>query len=728
VSADEERAGALAEAILDLEAERQAEGDAHIDLTDDVLPGVGDQELTLRQALALGGAFTFVVVALLVALDGLASSAFATLAPDMARTIGLSASAMVALSAASGAFVAVGSVPMGWLADRRRRSPIVAWASIVFAVLVLIPGLAATGLTLLLGQLGMGVARANELPVQGSLLADDYPIVTRGRTWASITVAGRVVAALGALLVAGIAALAGGSHGWQWAFVVVAVPGAVVAVLAFRLPEPRRGQYERKDIFGEGVDDEGLEPISREAAFSHLTRIRTIRSSALALAAIGFGLFTVPVLASFFLREHYGLGAVGRAGVAAVGGVAVLITLPLVGRHYDRLYRVDPARAFRLFGIIVLVAAVFTPVQYFMPNPVLFAILGIPTVVALSASLAMVAPILTSVVPYRLRATGLGLGAIYIFFVGSTVGALLAAMLVNAYSARAAVIAILVPATVLGGVLVLRSAKCITDDLATMVGDVREELDEHQRQQDDPERLPALQVSHIDFSYGHVQILFDVALEVRRGEVLALLGTNGAGKTTLLRVISGLGRPSRGVIRLNGRTITYVSPEMRTRLGIHMLPGGKGVFRDMTVRENLEMAVYNHRGDRADMERRIKSSLDLFPELASRSNELASALSGGQQQLLALSRTLACEPEILIIDELSLGLAPIMVERLVTTIEELKAQGMTIIVVEQSLNVAMAIAERAVFIEKGHVRFDGPTAELMEREDLAQAMFLGAED
>ena len=108
----------------------------------------------------------------------------------------------------------------------------------MFAALVLVPGLAATGLTLLLGQLGVGVARANELPVQGSLLADEYPIVTRGRTWASITVAGRVVAALGALLVAGIAALAGGSHGWQWAFVVVAVPAVVVAVLAFRLPEP----------------------------------------------------------------------------------------------------------------------------------------------------------------------------------------------------------------------------------------------------------------------------------------------------------------------------------------------------------------------------------------------------------------------------------------------------------------------------------------------------------
>ena len=127
------------------------------------------------------------------------------------------------------------------------------------------------------------------------------------------------------------------------------------------------------------------------------------------------------------------------------------------------------------------------------------------------------------------------------------------------------------------------------------------------------------------------------------------------------------------------------------------------------------------------MERRIDSALELFPELAPRTGELASALSGGQQQLLALARTLACEPEILIIDELSLGLAPIMVERLVETILRLKHQGMTMIIVEQSLNVATAIAERTVFIEKGQVRYDGPTAELVERSDLARAVFLGAE-
>jgi ABC-type branched-subunit amino acid transport system ATPase component len=433
------------------------------------------------------------------------------------------------------------------------------------------------------------------------------------------------------------------------------------------------------------------------------------------------------VLSNLFLEEEYGLDAFGRGAVATVGGVAVLCTIPFIGRFYDGLYRTDPAKALRLLGLIVMPAALLTPFQYFMPGPVAFAILGIPGAVLLSASFAMVGPILISVVPYRLRGMGSALGAIYVFFIGATGGAVLSALLVNAYGPRTAVIALFVPSTIIGGLLIVRSSMFIKDDLSMIVAEIREELEENERQLADPATVPALQVNHVDFSYGQVQILFDVGFEVRKGEVLALLGTNGAGKSTILRVIAGLGTPSRGVVRLHGRSITYVSPEQRTRLGIHLLPGGKGVFGDMTVRENLEMATFNYRADGNQMQARIDRALELFPELAERPTALASSLSGGQQQLLALARTLACEPDVLMIDELSLGLAPIMVERLVGIVESLKATGMTIVVVEQSLNVAMAISDRAVFLEKGHVRFEGPTKELVERRDLARAVFLGKE-
>ena len=175
------------------------------------------------------------------------------------------------------------------------------------------------------------------------------------------------------------------------------------------------------------------------------------------------------------------------------------------------------------------------------------------------------------------------------------------------------------PSSLVGGLLLLRGSTFIRDDLAMIVNELREELDRARAAAADAENVPALQVSHIDFSYGQVQILFDVCFEVRKGETLALLGTNGAGKSTVLRAIAGLGTPSRGAVRHNGRSITYVSPEQRTRSGILLLPGGKSVFGDMTVRENLEMATWNHRA-RPTTTSNVGStaSLELFPELVGR--------------------------------------------------------------------------------------------------------------
>jgi ABC-type branched-subunit amino acid transport system ATPase component len=236
-----------------------------------------------------------------------------------------------------------------------------------------------------------------------------------------------------------------------------------------------------------------------------------------------------------------------------------------------------------------------------------------------------------------------------------------------------------------------------------------------------------MQLNGIDFSYGHVQVLFGLSLEVQRGEVLALLGTNGAGKSTALRVAAGLETASRGVVRLNGRDITYTTPEQRNRLGIHLLQGGKGVFPQMTVVENLEMGGFVYRSDRADLRRRTDRVLELFPVLQDRRRQRAGSLSGGEQQMLALAIVMLHEPEILMIDELSLGLAPIVVQSLLEVVQGLKTAGVTLIIVEQSLNIAAAIAERAVFMEKGRVRFSGPVRDLMERDDLARAVFLGGQ-
>jgi ABC-type branched-subunit amino acid transport system ATPase component len=214
---------------------------------------------------------------------------------------------------------------------------------------------------------------------------------------------------------------------------------------------------------------------------------------------------------------------------------------------------------------------------------------------------------------------------------------------------------------------------------------------------------------------------------VHRGETLALLGTNGAGKSTILRVISGLEVPERGVVRLNGQNITYVTPEARARLGIIELPGGKGVFPNLTVSQNLAASARLLGRPGPETEQRLRHVYELLPELEPHTDQLAATLSGGQQQMLALARVLLQEPDILLIDELSLGLAPIVVERLLAIVERLKSEGQTMVIVEQSLNVALSIADRAIFLDKGSVRFEGPARDLLERDDLVRAVFFGVE-
>ncbi|NUU23059.1 MAG: MFS transporter [Streptomycetaceae bacterium] len=706
-------AAGLAAGLIDAEAERQerqAAAQREVLFADELLPGVGDERLTLRQGLAAGGSATFVTLTLLAAMDELESATLGVLAPDIRDTFGVSDGVIVFISAASGAFLVLGALPMGWMADRFRRSKVIGWAGIAFSAFVFACGLVANAFLFFLTRFGVGVAKSSTLPVHGSLMADTSPI-----------------GVLSPLAVGGIAALAGGDEGWRWAFLVLGIPSLLVAMWAFRLPEPPRGQHEMKSVLGEVVEDTKPMPISMEAAFSRLLQVRTIKTCVLAFSALGFSLFTAGILQNLWAEDHFGMSTFQRGVWGSVGGASLLIALPFVGPRYDRLYRRDPSRALGLLGYLILPGAVLMPIQWFMPTGWAFMLAGVPAMMLSSITFAMVGPVLGSVVPYRLRGLGSALAAIYVFFVGATGGAVLSGLISDSYNPRVAVLAIGVPATVIGGWMIVRSASFIKNDLSLVVGELREELAERDRQLEDPENIPVLQVKNVDFSYGHVQVLFDVGFDVKRGETLALLGTNGAGKSTILKVVCGLGTPSRGVVRLNGRTITFVAPEQRGRYGVHLLPGGKGVFPDMTVRENLEMAAFRVRKDTANRDRRFGYVLDLFPDLRDRQSQRAGSLSGGQQQMLALAMVLMHDPEVLLIDELSLGLAPVVVQDLLGVIERLKADGLTIIVVEQSLNIALAVADRAVFLEKGQVRFEGPAQELAERDDLARAVFLGRE-
>jgi ABC-type branched-subunit amino acid transport system ATPase component len=281
-------------------------------------------------------------------------------------------------------------------------------------------------------------------------------------------------------------------------------------------------------------------------------------------------------------------------------------------------------------------------------------------------------------------------------------------------------------ASIAGGAAIALAGGWVRRDMAAEAAELIEERDELQRMSDGVD-VPLLQVHHLDFSYGQVQVLFDVSIDVYPGEVLAILGTNGAGKSTLLRVISGLAQPDRGVLRLGHRTITFSDPAARVGLGIVQVAGGKAVFGPLSVRENLVAGAYRYKWDRQRIKRRTAEVVELFPRLGERLDQAAGTLSGGEQQMLAIAKALMLDPKILIVDELSLGLAPMVIQQLLGVVERLKGERMTMVIVEQSVNVALAVADRAIFMEKGQVRFTGPAAELMERDDLVRAVFLGGE-
>jgi ABC-type branched-subunit amino acid transport system ATPase component/ABC-type branched-subunit amino acid transport system permease subunit len=235
-----------------------------------------------------------------------------------------------------------------------------------------------------------------------------------------------------------------------------------------------------------------------------------------------------------------------------------------------------------------------------------------------------------------------------------------------------------------------------------------------------------LDVRAVEAGYGGVPVLAGVDLVVHEGEAVALLGTNGAGKSTLLRAISGLVPVSAGTIACGGDDITGLAPDRVAARGVVQMPGGAGIFPSLTVAENLRVAGWLHRRDDSPTQRARADMAELFPILDTRADERAGDLSGGQQQMLALAMAVLMRPRLLMIDELSLGLAPTVVGDLLRFVDRLRGEGTTLLVVEQSVNIALEISDRAVFLERGRVRFSGPAADLLDRPDLLRSVFLGA--
>ncbi len=655
--------------------------------------------------------------------DELDRVALAVLAPDLQRSLGISDAALGAVAGAAGVFLVLGAVPLGMAADRHRRTTVGGLSTIAWAVIVFATSFVGNAFTLFWARMGTGLGQSNLLPVQNALASDAYPPSVRGRVFGLLGSASPLGRAVGPLVVGGVAAVAGGDDGWRWAFRVIAVPSLLLGLALLFQREPRRGRFER-EANPELVDDGDAPPVSFAAAFDRLRAIQTFHHVLLGVGALGFALFSVPIFLNLQLDERFGLSAFARGGVLAVAQLPALVALPLFSRRYDRVFRSSPPVAVRLLAALIASYGPLIALATWMPT---IALLGATLAVATTATActaAMLPVLMSAVIPFRLRSQGFAIVGIYIFLGGGFLGAVLTGWLADAWGESWAITLVAVPASLLGGWLLSRGARHIVGDVHLVVEELEEEAAERRRLGAGAD-LPAIQVRGLDFSYGQVQVLFDVGLDVRRGETLALLGTNGAGKSTLLRCLSGLGTPSRGVVRLHGTTMTFADPARRVDRGVVLLPGGKAVFPDLSVHDNLRLGAFALRDDRRRVDERIEAVVELFPELAARLDVPAGDLSGGQQQMVALAKALLLEPDVLLIDELSLGLAPVVVASLLEILEALKAEGQTMVLVEQSVNVALSIADRAVFMERGTVCFEGPAEELRHRDDLLRAVFLG---
>lgn len=229
-----------------------------------------------------------------------------------------------------------------------------------------------------------------------------------------------------------------------------------------------------------------------------------------------------------------------------------------------------------------------------------------------------------------------------------------------------------------------------------------------------------LQVEDLHVSYGPVPAVRGVDLEIGRGEAVAILGRNGAGKTTTLRALAGLMVPTTGTIRLAGKDVTRVPAERRVALGVALVPEGRGVFPSLTVRENLRMGAFHRRLGQRALKAATASVTERFPRLAERLDQRAGSLSGGEQQMLAVARGMMGDPQLLLVDEPSLGLAPIIVEQLYELFDGLRSDGITLLVVEQYVEVALGLADRAYVLDKGRVALAGTAAELAASPELVE--------
>jgi ABC-type branched-subunit amino acid transport system ATPase component len=511
---------------------------------------------------------------------------------------------------------------------------------------------------------------------------------------------------------------------WTKALETAGVIGVVVVLVGAVALRPN-GTYSGAD---EDVAADAPEPANDAAESLPWKEILRAWRATPTLVGIGaallvLGLLLVPfdALFSIYLHSHWHLTMRGTSTVFMIVALACVAAVLLNARRSDTLLVETPRRLATESALLVGAGSALLGVGAYLPSRASMVVVISLGSAAVSAAIPVLSALAFAVVPSSQRAA-LSAALASVLSAGGVLGVIYATSFENRHGPRSALVAMAVLGVVAAGFWLAKSTSLVTDQRR-----LREATAERRRRNAvlTAGGQPSLLECHgIDFSYGSLQVLFDVDFTIDEGEVVALLGTNGAGKSTLLKVISGIGLPQRGSVHLSGRDITYLDAEDRVRRGITQVPGGRAVFGSMTVVENLQSFGYTLGRDRRTIDEAIERCLEAFPRLAERRSSLAATLSGGEQQMLGLSKALILKPQLLLIDELSLGLAPIVVGPLLDMVRRINSDGTAVVIVEQSVNIALSLVDHAYFMEKGEIRFDGRASELVERQDLLRAVFL----
>jgi ABC-type branched-subunit amino acid transport system ATPase component/sugar phosphate permease len=645
-------------------------------------------------------------------------SALVVLAPDVRNTLGLSYG-LIGLAQALGFFAtAVAPLPMAALARSwGRRGLLCLITAIGWSVITLFTGFVTSLVALILVLVADGLSTGSVNALHPSLLADTYPPRARIRVLAgyrAITVLGQIVAPL-------LVALLTGPFDLTWRGVFLALGGISVlsSLCALGIRDPGAGRFDTERLHAAAVDN-----APKLGFFEIVRRILLIPTiQRLCGGTLVFGIIAIPftTFLSSFLVDRWHFDSSQRGLVISTAYGVAIVGLLIYSKLAENTFATSPAKVVHQVGYAIIAIVVFIALAAIMPNKFAMVAMFSFAITALILTLPGINAVVLSIVDARYRPHAAALIGVSLA-VGAIIGVLLLNSVYEEYGSTGTMIALLVPG-IIGGLVVRSAGKLIDADIDRMIDSILEEQDLAELHTQGG-RPPLLGAKGINFSYGKLQVLFDVDFTVDDGEMVALLGTNGAGKSTLLKVISGIGLPSSGTIRLDGDDITYLDAERRVRLGISQIPGGRAVFRRMTVVENLRGFGYTLGADKRAVEAAIERCLAAFPRLDERKSSLGATLSGGEQQMLGLCKALILKPRLLLIDELSLGLAPVVVGQLLDLVREINATGTAVVLVEQSVNIALSLVDHAYFMEKGEMRFDGRAADLLDRDDLLRAVFL----